>query len=927
MLQNDQPNQSDAFFRHVLTRYYWLIILLSGLLIGASVYYTLVHLKVDTSRESFIAGHSRLLQLTANFDKNFGGHDGLVVVVENRDRYRSIEVANALAAELRRYPDRFPDLFYRVDPESFKPWALLYLDTQDLKKLRDYLQDQQNLLTGLAASPCLTTFCRLLNEQVARAMIGNFCAGFLDEGKEQKLPDVSFLSATLTQLQLSLEGQSSYVSPFKTVFSRDLSDLSQEGYFFTDNNKFLLFLVTPQPKRDYAGSHHDVSLLRQVVDSVKARFPGIQMGVTGPVALQADEMHRAMKDATLATWLSLAGQLGLLILFLRCLRRPLMEVLVLVIGLSWTFGVITLVVGRLNILSAYFAPLVLGLAIDYGIHWFCRLEEEETHQRHLTFDALSRAYRRTLPGVVYAALAAMVSFLPLALIGFKGLSELGVIMVLAILVMLAATLILSPCLVMASEKMVPAVNQSPPAQAPQPFLKLRWSRPGLIVSLGAAVFILGIISLFHIRFDLNPLHLQNPRTESVVWENRILKESKYSTSFGALMADSQEKLKAKAGALRKLATVSQVESVFSFLPAEIQEKRALLKEMAPTIASLAFPQVPVSSMPQDIVAILGRINFKMHEAAKALEKADTPAKQQIEETPLRINKIIARLNPGHDPQVLSRLADFERHFFTDLQGQWTMLQQYAKSALETRPMTVADLPQPVRERFVSHGDYLIRVFPSQDSWNFAPLKQFVESLWRVDPDAVGDRVLLYVFTQGFRNAILWSVGLAILGITLMLRIVYRSWRMAMLALVPLWVGTALTFNFMWLLGLPFNQANILFLPLILGEGIEFGIIILTRWQLEESARAIILPASTAKGVVLAALTTTLGFGSLMVSGHQGTFSLGLLATIGSLSVLLPSLTVLPAVLHLVGKRWQPAAALFGPTPSLEPERYDNHQSP
>ena len=67
-------------------------------------------------------------------------------------------------------------------------------------------------------------------------------------------------------------------------------------------------------------------------------------------------------------------------------------------------------------------------------------------------------------------------------------------------------------------------------------------------------------------------------------------------------------------------------------------------------------------------------------------------------------------------------------------------------------------------------------------------------------------------------------------------------------------------------------------------------------------RVITLPASTAKGVLLAALTTTVGFGSLMVSGHQGTFSLGLLATVGSLSVLLASLSILPACLRLVGKQ-------------------------
>ena len=183
------------------------------------------------------------------------------------------------------------------------------------------------------------------------------------------------------------------------------------------------------------------------------------------------------------------------------------------------------------------------------------------------------------------------------------------------------------------------------------------------------------------------------------------------------------------------------------------------------------------------------------------------------------------------------------------------------------------------------------------------MKDFVKSLWSVDPNAVGDPVLLYNFTLGFRNSILWAAGLALLAIAVMLVLLFRSLKMAMLALIPLLVGTGLTVNLMWVLNLPFNQANVLFVPLILGEGIEFGIIILARWRQEESARAITLPASTAKGVALAALTTTMGFGSLMVSGHQGTFSLGLLATVGSLSVLLASLSILPAFLRLVERTY------------------------
>ena len=229
----------------------------------------------------------------------------------------------------------------------------------------------------------------------------------------------------------------------------------------------------------------------------------------------------------------------------------------------------------------------------------------------------------------------------------------------------------------------------------------------------------------------------------------------------------------------------------------------------------------------------------------------------------------------------------------------------------------------MRQRFISpQGTFLIRVFPSQDIWNFGPLKLFVKGLWSVDPNAVGDPVLLYVFTQGFRNACLKAAGLAMLAIAAMLLVLFRSWKMTLLAFLPLIVGTGITLNLMWLLGISFNQANVLFVPLILGEGIEFGIIILVRWRLEESARAITLPASTAKGVALAALTTTVGFGSLMVSGHQGVFSLGLLATVGSLSVLLASLSFLPAFIRVMDRDYEPREPSFHPHLGLG--RWLNH---
>jgi hopanoid biosynthesis associated RND transporter like protein HpnN len=812
---------------------------------------------------------------------------------------------------LRRYPDHFPQLFYHIDPETFKRSALLYLEPQDLDKIKNRLLEQQDLLSGLAADPSLTTFYRLVNDRIARAMIGKIFTGFLADEEKLELPDLSPLNASLRGLAASLEGRQPQNSLFSSFFPKELSDFEESGYFFTENDKFLLFCVTPKGD-GYASRSKDLALLRQVVDQVKARYPGLQAGVTGPDALEADEMSSSMKDVTLATWLSLACQMGLLILFLRSLRRTLVEGLVLILGLCWTFGLVTLVVGHLNLLSLIFAPLMLGLTIDYGIHWFCRLEEEQGSSGHCSPEMLTCTLRRAAPGIVYAGLAAIVSFVPLAFVGFKGLAELGLILAMGILVMLVATLLLVPALVTITEKCPPsAVPEDCPPQ-PTPFLHLHWHRPGLLVGLGLVITALGGLSLHYVPFDLNPLHLQNPSAESVVWEYKLIQDSKYSTSYGALATASVEELAARSEALKRLPTVSHVESVLSFLPQQVAAKRPILSQMLPVLNAINFPHAPAEPPePQALAAILSRINFKVAEAAQNLKQDQAATKEQVEETHRLINKIIPLLQAGA-PNPDKRLDEYGRFFFSDLRDTWDLFRSYVNSGLTGSPPSLANLPASVRARFISpQGTYLIRVFPSEDIWNFGPLEQFVNSLWSVDPNAVGDPVLLYNFTLGFRNSILWAAGLALLAIGVMLVFLFRSLKMAMLALIPLLVGTGLTVNLMWVLNLPFNQANVLFVPLILGEGIEFGIIILTRWRQEESARAITLPASTAKGVALAALTTTLGFGSLMVSGHQGTFSLGLLATVGSLSVLLTSLSILPACLRLV-ERTYPRQPAFQP---------------
>jgi hopanoid biosynthesis associated RND transporter like protein HpnN len=899
-------SKSPLLFR-IMRRAAWPIIIFGLLTAVLSVYYSYKNLRFSTSRTDLVASDQRLIRLSREFERQFGDRDQFVVVVENGKPARSISFAEALAEELRQHPEHFPQLFYRVDPEPFKKWALLYPDVKELRELKSKLVEHRQILASIAAEPSLAQFFQVVNQEITRAMIGELFTSFLEEDKEKEpIPDLSLLNGTLEQLNRYLAGETSYVSPLNRIFPGDFGDFAQEGYFFTDNKKYLLFLVTTQ-EDGYITSANALELLREIVDRVKTRFPGIKVGVTGPAALSDDEMTGAMADINLASWLSLFAQTIIMIIFFWSIKRPLVQGLVLLLGLCWALGAATLAVGSLNILSIVFAPLLLGITVDFGIHWYSRLEEEEGGRPHCTEGIFSRTMLGATPGNFYAALVAILSILPLVFTGFKGLAELGIIVSLGIATMIFGSIVLLPALAMVTEKCQAdsEVNNYDykPAE-PRPFMSLQWGRPGIVVAAGVVILILGGFALKYVPFDLNPLNLQNQKTESVVWELKILKESGYSSAYGSMVAVDLEDLPAKVEALKGLPTVSHCESILSFLPGKVPIKQPIIQDLSPVVSRIKFaakPETPTD--PKDLAAILGRIRFKLSEAKESDWKPESkPAQEQLDEANLLLSRVIPRLNPA-GPQVSSRLKSFETRFFADLRDKWDLLK--ANLASNSTPQ-IEDLPENVRERFISsQGTYLIRVFSSIDIWETEPLGRFVNDLRSVDPNVAGDPVLLYHFNFAFKNSILWAAGVALLAITLMLWFLLRSVTMTFLALIPLFVGTALTLILMLLLGIPFNQANVLFVPLILGEGIEYGIIILVRWQLEESARAITLPASTAKGVALAALTTAFGFGSLMISGHQGTFSLGLLSTVGALCVLLAALSVLPAFLRLVYREEAP----------------------
>jgi hopanoid biosynthesis associated RND transporter like protein HpnN len=864
----------------------------------ASVVIAAGKLDVQTDQLELISSHHPLIALTDKLEPyNFGGKTTFTVVVQAPAPEQAVSFAKNLSQRIQEGPKYFQDVLYRVDPNLVKPWALLYPDKEEIQLIGDSIQDNLPLIQGLAKDPDLVNFVTLVNQEMASRMVGELFTGFLDDaagkgpaaGKEPI--DLGFLIQTLDGLSISLEGSDSYRSPWFAFFKNSFWDVSQEGYFWEGGKQYLLMFVTPQKNGDgFNGPQDSLQQLRKLIQQTCLVFPEVQAGVTGQEALNNDEMTTAMGDMTRATWLSLLGIMALMVVFLYGLRRPLIEIASLAVGLCWTLGWTTLVIGHLNILSVVFAPLLCGLGVDYGIHWFARYEE---HERGASLDpraVIQWVANRSGPGIFLAGLSAAFSFLPLVLTGFRGLMELGLITGFGILFIVLADFTVLPALSIYlagryAPKPLPGFSERN-----RDMVSLK-PRSAYLIVIGTGVLcLLSVWGASKVNFDLNPLRLQTANAESVVWEQRLMESSRRSLLSAAAFASSPEEVSAKSKAFEALHTVSTVESIFTLLPQDQGEKIPLLRALLTEIPQLQ-PE-STENRPLEVKALLDvleRIRFKTQADQARAEGADPKLVEQMTKVHALTGKIIDSLR--NSPDAVTYLERYREHFRRDLADTWAFLRDGAAAS----PMGIQDVPRTLRDWFYHDGQYLIRIYPKENIWEEGALTRFVKDLQNVDAKVVGDPISLYVFASAFKRACIKASIYALVAIFVLLWVTFRRLSLSLLAFVPLIVGSIWTVGIMGLVGVDFNLANSMFMPLIVGAGVEYGVIILHRWG-EGCILPGHLPFSTGKGVVLAALTTTIGFGTLMLSHHRGIFSLGFVAWTGSICVLVAAVVLLPAML-------------------------------
>jgi hopanoid biosynthesis associated RND transporter like protein HpnN len=867
-----------------------------------SVALTATKLEMITDQLELISEDHPMIALSDRLDNfNADSKRRFDVVIEAPNPYQAVSFVTELSSRISKDDEYFKDVFYRVDPEPFKSWQLLYLDKQVLIDLNETIDANRGLIDGFAEKPELFSFLSLLNQEMASRMVGEFFTGFLDEGEsegakqEQEPFDLRFLIATLEGVSSYLHGSPSFKSPWSSLLKEAAWDPSLEGYFWESDKRYLIAFVIPRKSEEGVIRTLDaLEQLRKYIQETNASFPEVKAGVTGQEALNNDEMSTVMEDMAVATWLCIIGVFMLLVVFRRSFQRPLLQIVSLSVGLCWSFGCATLFVGHLNMISVVFAPLLCGLGVDSGIHWFSRLEEEERCRSCTMATVIRRVNERSGPGILLAGFGTALSFLPFILTGFVGLMELGLITGMGILLNLFADFSVLPALTVLmgerSKKKVSAEQAAGTAET-KDFIRLTPRHANMVLSGAGILALLCIFSANQVYFDLNPLRLQTTNAESVVWGKNLIENSQRSSLYASSLASSSEEVREKARAFEALPSVSEVESVFSLLPGDQDEKMVLLHSLQAKIPEIR-PAVP-EQKPADVgelMDVLERIRFKMQDDEAERLGADKSLLEQMTHVRALIEGIGGLLQ--NSPDAAHRLFEYRQAFLKDMVSKWDSLKEGTSVA---SPMRVENLPDRLRNWFYQDGTYLLRIFPKESVWEEHALTRFVRELQSVDSAVVGDPVSIFVFASAFKAACIKASVYAVAAILILLMLTFRDMRLTLLAFVPLALGSIWTVGIMGFANVQFNLANSVFMPLVVGAGVEYAVIILSRWK-EGRMLPGHLPLSTAKGVILAALTTTVGFGALMISHHRGIFSLGFVAWAGSLCVLLSALFVLPAIL-------------------------------
>ena len=822
----------------VCTRHPWWIIAVALVLGVLTSQYAATHFKIATDVDALISPELPWVQRTQAYAKSFPQHP-ILAVIDAPTPELADQAAAKLGAALKAHSDLFPVVTDAGGGPFFARNGLLFLSLNDVERATAAFDRADALIETLAGDPSL----RGVVDALALALEG------VARG-ELKLEALSVpMTSAADTLQAVIEGRPASFS--WQVLAAGKPAAPQELRRFIQIEPRLDFSAL-EPGRAATDAVARIASDLQLTKDFQAR-----VRQTGRVPMEDDEFGMIKQNAGLQLALSLIAVLIILWFALRSFRLIFAVCVCLIVGLAVSSAAGLLVVGTLNLISLAFFVLFIGLGVDFAIQFSIRYRAERHEQPDLLAALRSSASKAGVP-LTLAAVATAVgfsSFLPTA---YLGLSELGQIAGIGMIVAFVTSITLLPALL--------AVLNPPGEPRPMGFgmlapvdrfldrhrNKILW---GTLLAVGLASPL-----LLSLRFDFAVSHLRNPKVESVATYLELASDPRSGTNAIDLVAPDLAAAEATAQRMSALPQVSQAITLGNLIPQDQDAKLKLVGDAAVKIGpSLNPTEVDPPPTEQENLDALAATADDLSKAAEG-EPQSGPAAAAAK----RLAGMLRQLAAG-DRSLRERA---EAAFVAPLRYSLDQL----RSALQPDRVSMETIPPALaRQWMTSDGRARIELLPKGDPNDTGVLRSFVNAVLAIEPNATGPAVQLFEAGEAVVHAFIEAGIFALVAIAILLLFTLRRIGDVMLTLIPLVIAGIVTLELCVVLDLPLNFANIIALPLLLGVGVAFKIYYIMAWRAGKTG---LLQSSLTRAVIFSALTTATAFGGLWLSSHPGTASMG-----------------------------------------------------
>ncbi len=900
----------------------------AGLTGIAALVLILFPIRIETRVMDLVPADEPSAQEFNDIVRQYASASQIIVGIKGGDRQQKIAFARALKERAHEATYTDPNgqeqpyvkrVTIGADTDFIAEHGLL------LTKKRD-LENFDELFADLRLVPLLTAY----NDFFEREYIED-SASVTEREKEDRA--INGLKGVVRWLEgIELAGRGDQALPEYVDQVTDLLSIG-DPYIFSEDDQLMLVMV--QPAISFDQMEETMDGVRALRDGVVAdiltqpsaggssrRFADLNVTMTGMPVLALEEGEVAAEDMGASSLIALVLVLALFVLAFRMWTAPLLAVLNLVLGIFWTTGVVALVFGRLNLLTAMFAVILIGLGIDFAIHLNAAFSTARSEGKDLKGSLLAM-FHHAGAGVLTGALTTSAAFFALALTGLDALVELGVTLGVGILLTLLSSMTVLPAMyalhVRVSDRLFKRNPRAPkPVRLTFPVLAdlgaLIGRRPWLVL-IAFLLITAGLgTAMKDAAFQPDMLEIEPPDMPSVVLHREVLERFEIHPDYAMFTEKELDTTRTAVKRLKKNRLVGRVDAITEYVPSvkEQQRRLPLVNKMGDRMRGVitsAAPGTPTEAPPavqssvsaaeaEQLLSELERLQMNVQEMGQL---AFTSVKK-------RLKRACDRLTGGEDPRfsrilaLKNRLAQsdtlstavgtYQRHYLPRL------AQKLARMANPT-PITVDSLPAKIRERYLSdEGSNLVTIYAAVDLWHEGKTELFLSATKKASDRVTGTAVLVDRLIALIGSKGLMATFLALGTVFIILLIDFRHLGYAVLGMVPLLAGFTWMMGLFVLLGKKFDVINVEAIPLILGIGIDDAVHVLHSIRRQGIGQLPNVLRHTGRALLLTSLTTGIAFGAIAFSAHIGMAGMGQLLVLGVASCFLSSVVLLPALMRI-----------------------------